>query len=134
MALGDPAVVPPPASSNVESDICNLATRRIKQVFGRGLRKPDAVCRVVICDPRILMLGEMVSPERFRKSWLEGRAISVTQTVSERNPRLREDALKFYGSNCAACHFVPLVPRQVEVHHKNPLADRGVGVTSMEDV
>ncbi len=29
---------------------------------------------------------------------------------------------------------MPLVLRQVEVHHKNPLADRGVGVTSMEDV
>ena len=115
-------------------DSRNLATRRMKQVFGRGLRKPDAVCRVVICDPRILMLGEMVSPERFRKSWLEGRAISVTQTVSERDPRLRKDALKFYGTNCAACQFVPLVPRQVEVHHKNPLADRGPDVTKMEDV
>ena len=80
------------------------------------------------------MLGEMVSPERFRQSWLEGRAISVTQTVSERDPRLRKDALKFYGSNCAACQFVPLVLRQVEVHHKNPLADRGPGVTKMEDV
>ena len=45
-----------------------------------------------------------------------------------------KDALKFYGSNCAACHFVPLVPRQVEVHHKNPLADRGPGVTTMKDV
>jgi Rad3-related DNA helicase len=115
-------------------DSRNLATRRMKQVFGRGLRKPDAVCRVVICDPRILMLGEMVSPARFRKGWLEGRAISVTQTVSERDPRLRKDALKYYGINCAACQFVPLVPRQVEVHHKNPLADRGAGVTKMEDV
>lgn len=115
-------------------DSRNLATRRMKQVFGRGLRRPDAVCRVVICDPRILMLGETVSPARFRTGWLEGRAISLTQTVSERDPRLRKDALKFYGITCMACKFVPLVPRQVEVHHKNPLADRGAGITRMEDV
>ena len=61
-------------------DSRNSAARRMKQVFGRGLRHPDAVCRIVICD------------------------------------------------------FKPVSLRQVEVHHLNPLADRGPGYTKLVDV
>lgn len=114
-------------------DSRNTAARRMVQVFGRGLRSPEAVCGVVILDPRISQLGD-IAPIRFRGGWHEGRKIEVTLTTSERNPRLRRDALRHHGTDCQACDFHPLILRQVEVHHLHPLADRGPTVTTMQDV
>ncbi len=112
----------------------NAAARRMKQVFGRGIRHPDASCAIVICDPRIDQLGEIV-PTRFRSGWKEGALSSVTQTKIERNPRLRAEALRHHGVNCQACGHEPYILREIEVHHKRPLAlAQKEIVTQLEDV
>ena len=78
-------------------------------------------------------LGE-IAPKRFSAGFWEGRAIEKTRTLSERNPALRNDALKHHGTDCQTCSFKPVSLRQVEVHHLNPLADRGPGYTELADV
>ena len=107
--------------------------RRLKQVFGRGLRKPDAECWVVICDDRIDRFPKIV-PKRFAKEYFEGMAISTHSTRSERSRKVRKDALAHYGELCMTCGFKPIVLRQLEVHHLNPLADNGPTNTRLEDV
>lgn len=114
-------------------DSRNAAARRMVQVMGRGLRSPDAVCAIVICDPRVSQLGDIVPP-RFHEVWHEGRSIERKITTSERNPRLRKDALRHYGVKCMACGHDPLILREVEVHHLNPLADHGPTATQLDDV
>ncbi|AXI53787.1 hypothetical protein C1J05_04080 [Sulfitobacter sp. JL08] len=115
-------------------DSKNAATRRLKQVFGRGLRHPDARCAIVICDPRISQLGD-VAPVRFREGWFEGRRVEVVQSKAERNPALRRDALRHHGTDCQTCGHQPLILREVEVHHLNPIAEaKGMIATSMDDV
>ena len=124
-------LIPEPITSYFDSR--NVAVRRMKQVMGRGLRSPDAVCSIVICDPRISQLGDIV-PKRFREAWHEGRRVEVTMSTSERHPGLRREALRHHGTDCQACGYHPLVLREVEVHHLHPLADRGPGATTMDDV
>lgn len=115
-------------------DSKNAATRRLKQVFGRGLRRPDARCAIVICDPRISQLDD-VAPVRFREGWFEGRRVEVVQSKAERNPTLRRDALRYHGTDCQACGHQPLILREVEVHHLNPIAEAmGTICTTMNDV
>ena len=122
---------PDPMSSFIDSK--NAAARRLKQVFGRGLRKPDAECTIIICDPRIDQFNK-IAPARFQKTYFEGMAVSVATTKSERSPQLRKDALAYYGETCMACDFVPEVLRQLEVHHLEPLANRGPSLTKLDDV
>ena len=50
------------------------------------------------------------------------------------NPALRREALQHHGIKCQACGHDPVILREVEVHHLDPLADRGPGHTTMEDV
>lgn len=114
-------------------DSRNAAARRMVQVMGRGLRSPDAVCAIVICDPRVSQLGDIVPP-RFHDVWHEGRSIERKITASERNPRLRKDALRYYGVKCMACGHDPLILREVEVHHLHPLADHGPTATRLDEV
>lgn len=114
-------------------DSKNAAARRLKQVFGRGLRSPDASCCVVICDARIDRFKN-VAPQRFRKSFAEGIPLSSFITRSERHRGLRKAALAHYGEKCMACGFEPIVLRQLEVHHLFPLADRGPDNTKLEEV
>ena len=123
--------VPDAMSSFIDSN--NAAARRLKQVFGRGLRKPDAECTIVICDPRIDRFSK-IAPRRFEGNYFEGRKIASTSTKSERSWRLRKDALEHHGKVCMACGFIPEVLRQLEVHHLNPLADQGPNHTSLDDV
>lgn len=116
-------------------DSRNAAIRRLIQGQGRGLRSPDAFCRIVFCDPRIVDLGESYIPKRFKGGFFEGRKVSETSNKAERNPRLRRDALKHHGTECQAdCASAIRHLRQLEVHHMNPLADRGEGITKLEDV
>lgn len=84
--------------------------------------------------PRISQLGD-VAPVRFREGWFEGRRIEVVQSKAERNPSLRREALRFHGTNCQACDHQPLILREVEVHHLNPIAEaKGAIATTMDDV
>ena len=53
-------------------DSLNVASGRMRQVIGHGLRSPDASCRIYILDERHTQLGAFV-PERFDDSWQEGQ-------------------------------------------------------------
>ena len=81
-------------------DSKNAASRRLKQVFGRGLRTPDAECSIILCDPRIDRFTK-IAPTKFQKTYFEGMAISVDATKSERSLQLRKDALAHYGETCS---------------------------------
>jgi hypothetical protein len=117
------------------TDSKNAAIRRLIQGQGRGLRSPDAYCRVVFCDPRIEDLGNKFIPERFRGGFFEGRRIAVESSKPERSPHVRREALLHHGAKCQGnCDSTIFHIRQLEVHHLNPLALRGEGETSMDDV
>jgi predicted HNH restriction endonuclease len=119
-------------------DARNTAIRRLRQVIGRGLRSPDAICSVYILDGRAEKLSGFV-PERFssawslRKTYLEGAKKELILSKSERDPAVRRAALNHYGRICMACCFVPRVDAQLDVHHLDPIAD-GVRITKLEDV
>lgn len=113
-----------------------VATRRLRQVIGRGLRTPDAICDVVILDSRAAKLGGFV-PDRFASNWLdrqtfhEGARYEVVLSLSERDPLLRKTALKRYGQKCSACGDSAL--HRLDVHHKDPVSE-GVRATTLADV
>jgi len=120
-------------------DAKNTAVRRLRQVIGRGLRTPDAVCSVYVVDGRAEKLGSFV-PERFAAAWdgrtyLEGAKKELQISKSERDPAIRRAALNHYGRKCMAtgCGFVPKVDSQLDVHHLDPIAD-GVRPTKLKDV
>ena len=80
-------------------------------------------------------------PERFRAAWAErdnqtfteGEKKELVLTKAERDPRLRQAALKKYGSVCMACGLVPRSLTQLDVHHKDPIAE-GERTTLLDDV
>ena len=117
-------------------DSRNVATRRMRQVIGRGLRTPDAVCALYVCDDRHRRLGRFV-PARFRLEggWAEGGRVEVVLSKAERDPAVRQAALKRYGRECQACGYVPPngATRALDVHHLYPLAE-GERITKPEDV
>ena len=118
-------------------DVRNTALRRLRQVIGRGLRTPDAICSVYILDARVEKLSGFI-PDRFATNWiertfLEGARVEVTLSTSERHPLLRKAALKHYGSKCMVCCFTPRVDSQLDVHHLDPIAE-GVRKTRLEDL
>jgi Rad3-related DNA helicase len=124
---------------NVESsffDSRNSAIRRMRQVIGRGLRKPDAECEVYILDDRLAMIESFI-PARFQQAWVargrvEGARTEHTLSKAERCPQVRKSALRHFGRRCMSCDFVPRVDSQLEVHHLHPLADGGERVTRIE--
>lgn len=121
-------------------DARNTAIRRLRQVIGRGLRTPDAVCDVYILDGRYERLEAFV-PERFRSAWkyrdnksfTEGTKRELVLSKAERNPMLRQAALRKYGLVCMACGLIPKVSTQIDVHHKDPIAE-GERKTTVADV
>lgn len=121
-------------------DAKNTAIRRLRQVIGRGLRTPDAVCDIYIIDGRYARLEAFV-PERFRAAWtkrekqsfIEGARREVTLSKAERDPMLRQTALRKYGLVCMACGLVPKASMQIDVHHKDPIAE-GERKTTVADV
>jgi len=121
-------------------DARNTAIRRLRQVIGRGLRTPDAVCDIYILDGRYDRLEAFV-PERFKTAWrdrdnqsfLEGARKEVVLSKAERDPMLRQTAIRKYGLVCMACGYVPKVSTQIDVHHKDPIAE-GERKTTVADV
>lgn len=122
-------------------DAKNTAVRRLRQVIGRGLRNPDAICSVIILDARASKLDGFV-PERFAAAWhnrrtplesfSEGERLEVVLSKSERDPAVRRYALKHYGCKCMACEQV-FIAELLDVHHKDPIAD-GVRKTKLDDL
>lgn len=136
--FGQPVVIDGEATTSY-LDARNTAVRRLRQVIGRGLRTPDAVCSVYILDVRAEQLSGFV-PERFSNEWatrtyLEGAKKEVVLSKAERDPAVRRAALKHYGRKCMnlACGFVPVVDSQLDVHHLDPIAE-GQRRTKIEDV
>jgi Rad3-related DNA helicase len=134
-----PFLRPQVIDGNIESsffDSRNSAIRRMRQVIGRGLRKPDAECEVYILDDRLIMIESFI-PTRFQDAWrsrgrVEGARVEHTLSKAERDPLVRKSALKHHGKRCMSCAFVPKVDSQLEVHHLFPLADGGERVTKIE--
>lgn len=122
-------------------DAKNTAVRRLRQVIGRGLRSPDAICSVIILDERASNLKGF-APERFVAAWqnrrtivesfVEGERLEVVLSKSERDPAVRRHALKHYGCKCMACEQV-FIAELLDVHHKDPIAD-GVRKTKLDDL
>lgn len=120
-------------------DARNTAVRRLRQVIGRGLRTPDAICSVYILDARAESLSGFV-PERFSAAWigrtyLEGAREVVVLSKAERDPAVRRAALKHYGEKCMnlECPNVVKHVSQLDVHHRDPIAE-GQRRTRIEDV
>lgn len=134
--FGQPVVVDGEKTTSY-FDARNTAIRRLRQVIGRGLRSPDALCSVYIVDVRAEKLGGFV-PERFTAPWKErsypeGARKEVVLSRAERDPAIRQAALKHHGRQCMACTFVPKVDGQLEVHHLDPIAE-GERKTRLDDV
>ena len=119
-------------------DARNVAVRRLRQVIGRGLRTPDAVCSIHILDARAARLSGFV-PARFLDQWgaartfAEGGRTEIVLSKNERDPAVRRAALRHYGAKCMACPFTPRVDSQLDVHHLDPIAE-GERKTRLEDV
>jgi Rad3-related DNA helicase len=119
-------------------DTRNTAVRRMRQVAGRGLRSPEAVCKLYVLDSRYGNIAAFV-PQRFQGAWqnrgfLEGGRIELTLSKAERDPAVRKKALSHYGMQCMACGFQPKTANQLDVHHLNPVALGGERITSLADV
>jgi 5-methylcytosine-specific restriction endonuclease McrA len=130
-----PFPVPIVIDKRIEShylDIRNVATRRMRQVIGRGLRTPDAKCQVYILDCRYKDLGAFV-PKRFQGSWVEGGIQVKIQAEAKRMRGYRKKALEHYGSRCFVCSFEPIAPRQIHIHHLEQITE-GVRTTTLEDL
>jgi 5-methylcytosine-specific restriction protein A len=51
----------------------------------------------------------------------------------ERDASIRKKALEHYGAKCMGCEFLPKTSNQLDVHHKDPIAD-GVRKTKITDL
>ncbi len=116
--FGQPVVIDGEATTSY-FDARNTAVRRLRQVIGRGLRTPDAVCSVYLLDRRAEKLSGFV-PERFSSAWagrtyLEDARKEVLLAKAERRA-----ALKHYGRRCTTCGFVPQVDAQLDVAPSRP--------------
>lgn len=121
-------------------DSAALASRRMKQAIGRGMRSPDAECDIYILDDRATKIPTWV-PERFSREWAQAQAFgegmrsTVTKTQAERNPRLRAAALRHHGEQCQRCGLHPETTAVLEIHHDSQhIADGGHRLTKVEDV
>lgn len=123
------------------------AVRRLGQGLGRVLRHPDAAAMIHILDHRVVThrLEDFVPP-RFRQAWDdakaagiaspgfdEGSRVEVVLSKAERDPALRQAALRKYGHRCTLCGFDPQHLSQLEVHHQHPIAE-GQRRTTLADV
>lgn len=108
------------------------ATRRLKQVLGRGLRTPDAQMTFVILDARTAKLTGFV-PKRFTWSVEEGARREVVLSKAERSPQVRSAALKHYGCKCQWDGCTVDQAHQLDVHHVNPVHE-GQRVTTLKDL
>lgn len=120
-------------------DARNPAIRRLRQVIGRGLRTPDAVCSIYLLDARAEKLSGFV-PARLAASWAsrtfsEGARQEVVLSKAERSEAVRHAALRHYGRKCMApdCTSGVRDVSQLEVHHLDPIAE-GQRKTTLADL
>lgn len=128
---GNPVVIDGEPVSRYQ-DAKVTATRRLKQVLGRGLRTPDAVMTFVVLDVRAAQLTAFV-PTRFTWSVEEGDKREVVLSKSERSPQVRAAALKHYGAKCMHTGCTVNELHKLDVHHLFPVHE-GTRRTTLEDV
>ena len=116
-----------------------VAMRRTNQGLHRGLRTPDAKCKLVLLDPRN-SLPELrkAIPTRFKVSWeafAEGSRKVRDHVVEEtqRSAALRNAALKKYGAKCSHEDCTVKEKHLLDVHHLRPVA-QGARLTTLDDV
>lgn len=114
-----------------------VAIRRTNQGLHRGLRTPDARCRLLLLDPRSGRdeLREAI-PVRFRVDWQsfdEGSPAMRAHVAGERHPALRNAALQALGARCRqpGCDVAAL--HKLDMHHLKPVAN-GQRRTTLADV
>lgn len=119
-------------------DARTMAQRRLRQVIGRGLRSPEADCLVIVLDQRAAKVGQFV-PSRFLGAWTsrrefsEGERSEVVLSKAERDPRLKEAALKHYGCKCRWEGCEVTQKHMLDVHHLDPISE-GARRTTLADV
>jgi Rad3-related DNA helicase len=117
-----------------------VALRRTCQGLHRGLRTPDAQCKLMLLDPRSARpeLREAI-PARFNVDWdgnasaLEDRPEWVAHFQRERNPSLRNKALAHHGLHCQWPGCDVTNSHLLDVHHARPLA-LGARTTTLADL
>jgi Rad3-related DNA helicase len=118
-------------------DSRSTAIRRICQGLHRGLRTADAVCKLLLLDPRFARPDlRSAIPLRFQGSmhgFEEGRREEVTLSKLERDPSVRRMAIDHHGCRCQwpACGVDK--KHQLDVHHLDPVSE-GVRKTTVDDV
>lgn len=101
------------------------ATRRINQGLHRGLRTPDAVCTLLLLDPRCNRPDLLAAiPARFdTQTFDEGQREPELSDELKRNPALRRAALKRDQNRCQwpGCDVHHL--HMLDVHHIRQLSE-----------
>lgn len=121
-------------SHYIDSVVC--AVRRTNQGLHRGLRSPDAHCKLLLLDARFhrrelkaAIPSRFLAPDGALRNVNEGAAHQVTQR--ERN--VRAAALKLYGYQCMWPGCEVMQAHRLEAHHEVPIA-QGERLTRLEDV
>jgi Rad3-related DNA helicase len=116
-----------------------VALRRTNQGLHRGLRTPDAQCKLLLLDPRSSRpdLRDAI-PARFRVAWeafAEGSRIVRDHVAGEtnRSNALRAAALKILGAKCSHEGCTVKEKHLLDVHHLKPVA-QGARLTTLGDV
>lgn len=104
-----------------------VAIRRTNQGLHRGLRTPDARCRLLLLDPRSSRDNlRSAIPARFTVDWAgfeEGTQVLQAHFNRERNASLRAAALRHHGARCMAEGCAVTAQHLLDVHHTRPLAE-----------
>jgi len=124
--------------------------------YGDGFRVTQGAYLAALSPALADALGELTgtlsgqgdrneTEEEVRKaarSFAEGERGRREQSFFKRNPALREEAIAVHGLNCGGCgenfgaKYGPLGEGYIEIHHLNPLAERGDASvpTTVDDV
>lgn len=117
-----------------------VAIRRTNQGLHRGLRTPEASCKLLLLDPRSGRpeLQEAI-PNRFnhvsREAFPEGsRKVDLhVSNEAQRNNALRSVALKMHGSKCSHEGCSVTETYLLDIHHLRPIS-QGPTMTTLSDV
>lgn len=114
-----------------------VALRRTNQGLHRGLRTPDAHCRLLLLDPRSSRDSlRSAIPARFTVEWAgfaEGELVLQNHYRRERAEALRQSALRHHGARCMAEGCTETALHRLDVHHTRPLAE-GERRTTLDEV
>ncbi len=121
-------------SHYIDSVVC--AVRRTNQGLHRGLRSPDAHCKLLLLDARFnrqelkaAIPSRFLSPDGSLPSIHEGIAHQMTQ----RERHVRAAALKHYGPQCMWPGCSETQEHRLQAHHEDQIA-HGERFTGLQDV